>query len=517
MKTLLQILPFLFITTFSFAQDGSLDLSFDTDGRVTTTIGTFDDAARSMALQTDGKILVAGQSYGSSDYDFAVVRYNSDGSLDNTFGTGGIVTTPIGSGDDFAKSIAIQSDGKIVVAGYSYNGSIDVIALARYNTNGTLDNTFSGNGVLTTVEGIYAEYAQSVAIQSDGKIVVAGGILNVGGFDVRVARYNTDGSLDNTFDTDGLVVTAVTANYNDYANAVKIQTDGKIVVAGFANSGLESNFMLLRYNTDGSLDNTFDTDGIIADQIFGTFNEYANALAIQDDGKLLVTGITNNSFYDFVTLRFNTDGTLDPSFDNDGVAVIDWGTSTDIGQATAILVQTDGDIVVAGLRDIAVDLYFAVAKYNSDGSLDNTFDSDGLVSTGFGGSCQGMATVIQPDGKILVAGGNYSTQNTIAIARYNNSVQGVIIGIETPETSSENIAAYPNPFNAQTVFQTQNSLTDATFVLYNAAGQQVKKLNNISGNSFTLQRDNLACGLYYFQLLQDNQVLTTDKLLITDK
>lgn len=516
MKTLLQTLFLVLLVTTSFAQDGSLDLTFDSDGRVTTAIGTFDDAARAMVLQSDGKILIAGHSYGSSDNDFAVVRYNSDGSLDNTFGSGGIVTTPIGSGDDLAKSIALQSDGKIVVAGYSYNGSIDVIALARYNTDGSLDNTFDGNGTLTTVEGIYAEYAQSVAIQSDGKIVITGGINNVGGMDVRVARYNTDGSLDNTFDTDGFVLTAVTANYNDYGNAVKIQSDGKIVVAGFANSGLESNYMLLRYNTDGSLDNTFDTDGIVADQIFGTFNEYANALAIQDDGKLLVTGNTNNSYYDFVTLRFNTDGSLDPSFDNDGIAVIDWGTLTDIGQATAILVQADDDIIIAGLRDIGADLYFAVAKYNSDGSLDNTFDTDGLVTTGFGGSCQGMATVIQPDGKILVAGGNYSTQNTIAVARYNNSVQGVIIGIDTPEATDVRVSVSPNPFTAQTVFQSQNSLTDATLILYNAAGQQVKQLTNISGNSFIVQRDNLACGLYYFQLLQNNQVHTGDKLVIAD-
>jgi uncharacterized delta-60 repeat protein len=517
MKTLLQTLFLFLLVTTSFAQDGSLDLTFDTDGRVTTSIGTFDDAARAMALQSDGKILVAGHSYNNSDYDFAVVRYNSDGSLDNTFGTGGVVTTPIGSGDDYAKAIALQSDGKIVVAGYSYNGSIDVIALARYNSDGSLDNTFDGNGILTTVEGIYAEYAQSVAIQSDGKIVVAGGVYIVNNFDVRVVRYNTDGSLDNTFDTDGLVLTPVTANYSDYANAVKIQSDGKIVVAGFANSGLESNFMLLRYNTDGSLDNTFDTDGIIADQIFGTFNEYANALAIQDDGKLLVTGNTNNSYYDFVTLRFNTDGSLDPSFDNDGIAVIDWGTLTDIGQSTAILVQTDDDIVIAGLRDIGVDLYFAVAKYNSDGTLDNTFDTDGLVTTGFGGSCQGMATAIQPDGKILVAGGNYSTQNTIAIARYNNSVQGVIIGVESLETSREAVSVSPNPFASHTFFQLQNNLTDATFILYNAAGQQVKQLTDISGNSFILQRDDLAAGLYYFQLLEDTKILTADKLMITEK
>ncbi|MGE0635281.1 MAG: T9SS type A sorting domain-containing protein [Bacteroidia bacterium] len=517
MKTLLQTLFLLLIASTSFAQDGSLDLTFDTDGRVTTAYGTFDEAALAIALQSDGKILIAGHSYNNADYDFAVVRYNSDGSLDNTFGTGGIVTTPIGSGDDRAKAIALQSDGKIVVAGSSYNGTIDVIALARYNSDGSLDNTFDVNGILTTVEGIYNEYAEGVAIQSDGKIVVTGGIYNVNNFDVRVVRYNADGSLDNTFDTDGLVRTAVTANYNDYANDVEIQSDGKIVVAGFANSGLEANFMLLRYNSDGSLDNTFDTDGIIADQIFGTFNEYGNALAIQDDGKLLITGTSNNTFYDFITLRFNTDGTLDPTFDNDGIAVIDWGTSTDYGEATAILVQPDDDIVVAGLHNINADLYFAVAKYNGDGTLDNTFDSDGKVTTGFGGSCQGMATAIQPDGKILVAGGNYSTQNTIAIARYNNSVQGVIIGVDNPEAGSEILSASPNPFAEQTIFQSQNSLSNATFILYNAAGQQVKQLNNISGNSFTLHRENLATGLYYYQLLQDNAMLAADKLIISEK
>jgi len=174
MKIVLLAYTLLLSIAVSFAQDGSLDLSFSTDGRVVVSIGTFDGQASAIAVQSDGKILVAGHSHNNSNYDFALVRFNSDGTLDNSFGSAGVVTTAIGTGDDKARAIALQSDGKIVVAGYSYTGSIDAIAVARYNSNGSLDNTFDGNGMLTTSQGVYNEYAQGVAIQGDGKIVVTG-------------------------------------------------------------------------------------------------------------------------------------------------------------------------------------------------------------------------------------------------------------------------------------------------------------------------------------------------------
>ena len=156
------------------AAAGDLDTSFDSDGKVTTAIGSAMTLLRSVAIQSDGKIVAAGYSDNGSNYDFALVRYNTDGSLDTSFDSDGKVTTAIGSGNDSAFSVAIQSDGKIVAAGYSTTVVTDDFALVRYNTDGSLDTSFDSDGKVTTAIGSGDDDAFSVAIQSDGKIVAAG-------------------------------------------------------------------------------------------------------------------------------------------------------------------------------------------------------------------------------------------------------------------------------------------------------------------------------------------------------
>ena len=171
------------------AADGDLDTTFDSDGKVTTAIGSGNEQALSVAIQSDGKIVAAGRSSNGSNDDFALVRYNTDGTLDTTFDSDGKVTTAIGSGTETAYSVAIQSDGKIVAAGFSFNGSNNDVALVRYNTDGTLDTNFDSDGKVTTDIGSYNDYARSVAIQSDGKIVVAGFSNNGSNDDFALVRY----------------------------------------------------------------------------------------------------------------------------------------------------------------------------------------------------------------------------------------------------------------------------------------------------------------------------------------
>lgn len=502
----------------AFAQDGSLDLSFSIDGRVTTAIGTFDDEARAIALQGDGKILVAGHSFNSSNYDFAVVRYNSDGSIDTSFGNNGIAITPIGSGDEKARAVAMQNDGKIVVAGYTYSGSSDAIAVVRYNSNGSLDNSFDTDGIVVTAEGGYNEYAQAVGIQADGKIVVAGGVYYINNFDVRLVRYNSNGTKDNSFDGDGMLRTAVTANYNDYANAMVIQPDGKIVIGGFSNDGLNADFLLIRYHADGTPDNSFSSDGIVSSNLFGSFYEYGNGLTIQADGKLLLCGNTNNSNYDFVTLRYTTAGSLDSTFDNDGVVVTDFGTLTDMGHAVAVAVTSNGRVVVAGYRNVGTPLKFVVVKYKSNGSADSTFDSDGIVTTDFGtsGDDAGQAIAIQTDGKILVAGGSYGTQNSIAVARYNNGTGGTSTSVLLSEGVAE-LKCYPNPFSTQLHIESSKDFKDATFFLYSQNGQEVMCITHLSGQYISLSRNNLPEGLYYFRILEQNNIQAFGKVQVAEK
>ena len=392
------------------------------DGKVTTAVGTSNANGQSITIQSNGKILVAGSAHDGAYFHFALVRYNTDGSLDITFDGDGKVTTAIGTSSDSGQSVTLQSDGKILVTGSAYNASGNSdFALVRYNTDGSLDTTFDGDGKLTTAIGTSYDSGYSGTLQSDGKILVAGFASNGSNTDFALVRYNTDGSLDTTFDGDGKVNTAIGMGF-DYGQSVTLQSDGKILLAGSASNGIANDdFALVRYNTDGSLDTTFDGDGKVTTAI-GTSHDVGYSLTVQSDGKILVAGYAyNGSKADFALVRYNTDGSLDATFDGDGKVTTAIGTGTD--QAYSVTVQSDGKILVAGTTyNASGNGDFALARYNTDGSLDTTFDGDGKLTTAIGTSSDsGQSVTLQSDGKILVTGSAYSASgNTdFALVRYN--------------------------------------------------------------------------------------------------
>jgi uncharacterized delta-60 repeat protein len=303
-----------------------LDASFDSDGIVTTDFGGTDQIW-SVAIQSDGKIVVAGQS----DSEFGLARYTTAGALDTTFGSGGIVTTII-SGTDRVLSVVIQSDGKIIAAGYSNNN----FALARYTTAGALDTTFDSDGIVTTDFGS-TDQIWSVAIQSDGMIIAVGSSND----NFALARYTTTGALDTTFDTDGKVTTDFGST--DRAHSVAIQSDGMIVGKIVAVGKSDTDFALARYTTAGALDTTFDTDGKVTTDFGST--DWAHSVAIQSDGKIIAAGYSNNNF---ALARYTTAGALDTTFDTDGKVTTDFG-STD--RAHSVAIQSDGKIVAAGFSN----------------------------------------------------------------------------------------------------------------------------------------------------------------------
>jgi uncharacterized delta-60 repeat protein len=345
-------------------KDGSLDTTFNpsgiTPGIVTTSIGGADDEAFALAIQSDGKLVAAGKSYNSGigAFEFALVRYNSDGSLDTGFGSNGIVTTPIANLDDEAFALAIQPDGKLVAAGYSLQGTLYKFALVRYNADGSLDTGFGATGVQTTIIGGIDDRVFALAIQSlDGKLVAAGrskiNTTNGNIYEFVLVRYNTDGSLDTTtFNPTGganagIVTTIIGNGGDDEALALIIQSDGKLVAGGYSNNGVQNEFAMVRYNTNGSLDATgFGKQGIVTTPIvtattpIGIYS-VAYALAIQSDGKLVQAGYStvNNASQQrvFAVARYNTTGSLDKAFNTTGKSTIAIGTSDD--EAFAIAVQ----------------------------------------------------------------------------------------------------------------------------------------------------------------------------------
>jgi uncharacterized delta-60 repeat protein len=420
----LAVLAPLAATSSAAAAAGDLDPSFSGDGRLVTGLTPQYDWASAVAVQGDGKIVVAGAGFDGGQ--FAVLRYNSDGTLDLTFAGDGSVTTNFTAKDDSANGIALQADGKIVVVGEVGSGGLNPkFGIARYDTNGTLDDTFSGNGLAITDFTPKEDFANGVAVQADGKIVVAGP-AGVGGVNPRfaVARYNSDGTLDATFGGDGRVTTDVTPK-TDWANGIVIRGDGSIVVAGVFGSGsANSKFGLVCYNSDGTLDTGFGGDGKVATDIT-LKQDQAIGVALQADGKVVAAGIAGQGGANprFGLARYNSDGTLDSGFSADGKLTTDFTPKEDDGFAVGI--QADGKIVVGGVAGSGgINPKFAIARYNTDGTADTTFSTDGRTTTDFTPKLDwAFGLAIQADGNIVLAGqSGWGSQNAnIALARYLGS------------------------------------------------------------------------------------------------
>jgi uncharacterized delta-60 repeat protein len=423
------ILTFLFSASTSIpaiAAVGDLDISFDTDGIVKTGI-RIDSRAEAVVVQNDGKIIAAGFSSSGGNNDFALARYNPDGQLDTSFGTAGIVTTSVRANSEIT-SVALQSDGKIVAAGWSYDNTfLNNFGLARYNSDGQLDTSFGTAGIVTTSMGAQSSGAEEIKIQSDGKIVVAGYSETASITSFALARYNSDGSLDTSFGTGGKTTTSIEGN-NEYANSLVIQSDGKIIAAGYSlnqtGTRNDNDFALVRYNTNGSLDTSFGTGGKVTTAI-GPGYDNINTIAIQGDGKIVAAGYSDNIngiYADFALVRYNTNGSLDTSFGTGGKVTneIDPG---DGSEAFSIVVQNDQKLVLAGSSFAGGgNSIIAVARYNVDGSLDTSFGTGGKTTTPIEALSRGRSVVVQSDGKILVAGSiSDGTNLFFALVRYLGS------------------------------------------------------------------------------------------------
>jgi uncharacterized delta-60 repeat protein len=343
-----------------YSVTGGLDPAFDGDGKVTTefTSSSF-EYATSVAIQADGKIIVAGGVFipgSSTRSDLALARYNPDGSLDGSFDGDGKVITDVAGGTDAGFSVAVQSDGKIVVAGESRPpgpGRYD-FAVARYNQDGSLDSAFDGDGkVVTPISDGSSDYPTKIAVATDGKIVV-GGQIAIGApvtFSAGLVRYLPDGSLDGSFDADGkVVVTSPTSTINDLA----VQPDGKIVANG-------NGFAVARFNANGSVDDTFQGDG----NALLLRSAGVSALALQRDGRIVAAGPVGYPASDFAVARFAANGGVDSGFGQEGTVVTDFG-AMDIPYGVAlapdgkiVVAGASGPAGGTGPNDFAVARYLA--------------------------------------------------------------------------------------------------------------------------------------------------------------
>jgi len=419
---------------------------------IATDFNSSEDTAENVALQSDGKMVVVGATNVNGNTDFAVFRYKTDGTLDTDFGCGtpgtctGKVATAFSSNMDVTRDVAIDGNGKIVVVGSAYTGSVFQIAVARYNTNGTLDDTFDGNSgtgngkVTTTLAGGNSQ-GSAVAIDSNNKIIVAGSDVNAGTSTFAMVRLNTDGTLDTDFGCaslgtcSGKVSTAIGSNHSS-AGAVLIQPSGKILVGGSIYGGAVGAFAMARYNTNGTLDDTFDGEsgmpttypgnGIVTTEFYGGGTQIYSLL--QQGTKIIAYGSGRlpdgawGSESAYVMSRYDSDGLLDSSFGTSGKSQVDIGHYYNTAQSAAL--DSSNRIVGTGYaQDVDGNTYFfRTVRFTADGALDNTFGTSGITDTVIDYDDEAMDVAIQSDGMIVVVGysGDSSYENYDAVlVRYN--------------------------------------------------------------------------------------------------
>jgi uncharacterized delta-60 repeat protein len=422
-------------TGAAHAVPGSLDPAFGHGGVARAQIGSHAVFAQALALQRDGKIVVAGWSWEGNGPVVVLARYTATGSLDPSFGSNGTTTTASGT-HVWAYALALQPDGKIVVAGPAFGPS--AFALARYRADGTLDPSFGGDGQVTLALG-ESSGAYGLAIQPDGKIVVVGSVTSGATYGFDLARLNSNGTLDAGFGTNG--VTTTTIGTGAAAYAVALQPDGKIVAAGSSSpaTGL-SRITVARYDANGSLDGSFGSGGTVTTPAVGPYDARANALALQPDGKIVAAGY--DSGQGLAIDRYTRDGRLDSGFGAGGRVLTTLGWYS---EAADVALEPDGKIVVVGRAPVGAISGFAVARYETAGSPDPTFGRNGVVVSDLSSmptivSAMGSGVALQPDGKIVV-GGTVQTLTgggvpTFGVVRYL-----VTRGCRVPDVRHRRLAA----------------------------------------------------------------------------
>jgi uncharacterized delta-60 repeat protein len=470
---------------------GSLDLSFGIGGKAEIPIGNTMSgstsaiaSASSVVIDANNRIVVVGSGRNGSNLDIVLARYTSTGSLDLSFGMGGKVIFPIGSGDDYGRNVAIDGSGRIVVVGFSDNNdNYYNFVLTRYTNTGVLDETFGINGKVIAPIALGENWATSMAIDASDRIILAGSTNDINS-DFVLTRYTSTGSLDGTFGTGGKVFSSIGIGAgNGYANSVQLDASGRIVVAGTASNGSNLDFALARYTNAGATDPSFGTGGKVLSPI-GAGNDYGSNVAIDVSGKIIVAGQVAPNFSDrsnFALARYTSAGILDSSFGIGGTLIapnvrdMDDSVALDANGriiASSVAIDASGRIVIVGyyLNDLGsgssrnVDV--ALARYTSAGVLDSSFGTGGIViSPIIDGGGLGNDLVIDANDRIVVVGYSADGSNSgFTVARYNGG---------------------PNNFTFKADTFTRNATTQAVENFYvDQATQLQARRNLIYGSSF---------------------------------
>jgi uncharacterized delta-60 repeat protein len=411
MKRIFVLLCLCLSVTGAFAADGDLDASFGAGG-VVNEAAPF-SGHYSVVVQPDGKILVAGHLFLSNfTNDYAVMRYNADGSLDSSFGTGGRISADVNDKNDILPTLLLQPDGKFVLVGISKNEQDrNIIALLRYHANGAPDTTFGAGGRTLsafTTSGTRGDTPSDAVLQADGKIVVTGGW---NGTAFCVARWNANGTLDTNFGMGGNLCANTSPAGTGLTSSIAMQADGKIIVSGNFTTSFTNpfDFIVFRFNQNGTLDTSFDGDGYARTDLNGG-NDAALSILVQPDGKIVAVGsarAVNAPDTGYGLVRYNADGSLDASFGAAGKALTTFAGGEGFTEDFPAALQANGKIVVGRTRRRESPNFgneSQIARFNPGGSLDNAFGAGGQIVFTPLSSVKDL--ILQPDGKIVAVGTN---------------------------------------------------------------------------------------------------------------
>ncbi len=482
---------------------GTLDSTFNNNGKLVTSFD-FYSSFQDVLVQADGKILLAGTGGSGSAYNFYVVRLNTNGTYDNTFGTNGKVSIDFFNDYDQATTIGLQSDGKIIIGGKAFKtGNLFDFALARLSSSGVLDNTFGTGGKLTVDFNGNNDEGGKMVIQSDDKIVLTGTSAGAttGGF--GTIRCTANGALDASFNSTGTVITLF-PNGVATGTAAAVQADGKIVLCGANNIAGYPHLALARYNANGTIDAAFGTNGIVVYNASGP-SSTAGAVKIQADGKIIAAGAVINTAGDILLYRCLPNGSADASFGTNGAVAKDLGATE---SANRLLLLSDGSYVVAGLMNTGSDNNFMVARFDAAGTINPNFGTNGFttcaMSTQMSSPNDGInGLAIASDGKLVAAG--YAGNDAGVIRLHNSGTEANAI---TEVETNAGLLLSPNPASSTLNLHFSTPTLSTTTITVFAMNGQVCLQQQVESGCInkSIAVETLASGMYLLQVANANGV-----------
>jgi len=489
-----------------------IDNSFGLEGRVR---GNMAGEANAIAMQADGKIITAGFGYQNINSHFQLMRFNTDGTQDSTFGTNGTVMTEV-SFSSAIEAIAIQPDGKILAGGTYQTGdfvNIYHMVIVRYNPDGSIDNSFGTNGIVMPEPG-YVDKLSDLKLQADGKIVIGGAIASIVNLEPTsflVGRFNSNGTLDVNFGTGGFTATPI--SFTSEIKSIALLADGNIIAAGQAGLGDTQNpdyrsFAVAKYNAVGEPNVSFGNNGVVVTDVVTGAADFLHSMVVQSDGKILTAGSLGTNHY---LVRYQINGNLDSTFGTNGKA-----SRVSLPATLKLALSSDNKIITACSRtEITASPDFMMNGYLTNGNVNTSFGLNGTVLTDFptaipeGSDDYSKCILIAPDGKILLAG---KTGGTVGLTRYNMDNP---TGIKNASTKNMDIMLYPNPVKDRITIQCKglDATLDASAGITNIAGQNVftEKLMLKNGET-TITIPNLASGNYILSITTAQGMYFTGKI-----